>query len=30
MPLQVELLDADGMLVDRLTKGGNGVIERTV
>ena len=30
MPLQVELLDADGALLDRLTKGGNGMIERTV
>ena len=30
MPLQVELLDADGTLLDRLVKGGNGVIERTV
>jgi len=29
MPLQVELLNADGVLLDRLTKGGNGVIERT-
>ncbi|OGT00966.1 MAG: hypothetical protein A3K04_09105 [Gallionellales bacterium RBG_16_56_9] len=29
MPLQVELFDADGMLVDRLTKGGDGKIERT-
>ena len=29
MPLQVELLDADGALLDRLTKGGNGMIERT-
>jgi len=28
MPLQVELLDANGALVDRLTKGGNGMIER--
>jgi hypothetical protein len=28
--LQVELLDADGMLVDRLTKSSSGVIERTV
>ena len=30
MPLQVELLDADGTLLDRLSKGSNGVIERTV
>ncbi|MGB9093159.1 MAG: nickel-dependent hydrogenase large subunit, partial [Gallionella sp.] len=30
MPLQVELLDADGTLLDRLSKGGNGRIERTV
>jgi NAD-reducing hydrogenase large subunit len=30
MPLQVELLDADGTLLDRLVKGSNGVIERTV
>jgi NAD-reducing hydrogenase large subunit len=30
MPLQVELLDAHGILLDRLTKGGNGVIERTI
>lgn len=29
MPLQVELLDADGTLLDRLVKGSNGVIERT-
>jgi NAD-reducing hydrogenase large subunit len=29
MPLQVELLDADGTLLDRLTKDGNGMIERT-
>jgi NAD-reducing hydrogenase large subunit len=29
MPLQVELLDAGGVLVDRLTKGGDGKIERT-
>jgi NAD-reducing hydrogenase large subunit len=28
MPLQVELLDADGTLLDRLSKGGNGRIER--
>ena len=30
MPLQVELLDTDGVMIDRLTKGGDGVIERTV
>jgi len=30
MPLQVELLDAQGVLVDRVTKNGNGAIERTV
>jgi NAD-reducing hydrogenase large subunit len=30
MPLQVELLDANGTLLDRLSKGGNGRIERTV
>ncbi len=30
MPLQVELLDADGTLLDRLVKGGNGKIERLV
>jgi NAD-reducing hydrogenase large subunit len=30
MPLQVELLDADGALLNRLNKGSNGVIERTV
>jgi NAD-reducing hydrogenase large subunit len=29
MPLQVELLDAQGALLDRLTKGGNGKFERT-
>ncbi len=29
MPLQVELLDADGALLDRLIKGGNGKFERT-
>ena len=29
MPLQVELLDANGTLLNRLTKGSNGVIERT-
>jgi NAD-reducing hydrogenase large subunit len=29
MPLQVELRDADGLLLDRLTKGGDGRIERT-
>jgi NAD-reducing hydrogenase large subunit len=29
MPLQVELLDAGGAQVDRLTKGGDGKIERT-
>ena len=29
MPLQVELLDADGTLLDRLTKGSDGVIKRT-
>jgi len=29
MPLQIELLDAGGVLVDRLTKGGDGKIERT-
>ena len=28
MPLQVELLDADGMLLDQLTKGGSGEISR--
>ena len=28
MPLQVELLDADGAVLDRLTKGSNGAIER--
>ena len=28
MPLQVELLDANGTLLDRLSKGGNGRIER--
>jgi NAD-reducing hydrogenase large subunit len=30
MPLQVELLDTDGVTIDRLTKGGDGVIERMV
>jgi len=30
MPLQVELLDAEGVLLDRLVKGGNGKFERTV
>jgi NAD-reducing hydrogenase large subunit len=30
MPLQVELLDAEGALLDRLVKGGNGKFERTV
>ena len=30
MPLQVELLDADGVLLDRLVKGGNGVIARII
>ena len=30
MPLQVELVDPDGVLLDRLTKGGNGLIERIV
>jgi len=29
MPLQVELVDADGQLVDRLTKGTDGSIERS-
>ena len=29
MPLQVELLDADGALVDRLARGGDGVVERS-
>jgi hypothetical protein len=29
MPLQVELVDADGQLVDRLTKGIDGSIERS-
>jgi NAD-reducing hydrogenase large subunit len=28
MPLQVELIDADGALLDRLAKGGNGKFER--
>ena len=28
MPLQVELLDEDGVLLDRMTKGSNGSIER--
>ena len=28
MPLQVELLDADGMLLEQLTKGGSGEISR--
>ena len=28
MPLQVELLDADGALLDRLCKGANGRVER--
>ncbi len=30
MPLQVELIDADGTLLDRLSKSGNGGIERTI
>ncbi|MGA7594013.1 MAG: Ni/Fe hydrogenase subunit alpha [Gallionella sp.] len=30
MPLQVELIDADGALLDRLSKDGNGGIGRTV
>jgi NAD-reducing hydrogenase large subunit len=30
MPLQVELVDAEGQLVDRLTKGGDGRIERSL
>jgi len=30
MPLQVELVDADGQLVDRLTKGSDGRIERSI
>jgi len=30
MPLQVELIDANGGLVDRLTKGSNGNIERSL
>jgi NAD-reducing hydrogenase large subunit len=30
MPLQVELLDAEGALLDRLTKGGNGTFARAV
>jgi len=30
MPLQVELVDADGRLVDRLTKGSDGRIERSM
>jgi NAD-reducing hydrogenase large subunit len=29
MPLQVELLDAEGAMIDRLSKGGNGKFERT-
>ncbi|PIP03016.1 MAG: Ni/Fe hydrogenase subunit alpha [Zetaproteobacteria bacterium CG12_big_fil_rev_8_21_14_0_65_54_13] len=30
MPLQVELIDANGTLVDRVTKGSNGSIERSL
>ena len=29
MPLQVELIDADGVLLDRLAKSGNGKFERS-
>jgi len=29
MPLQIELLDADGLLLDRLSKASTGLIERT-